>query len=82
MSLETIADLLRFLDRSDSVRTLDLTGGAPQLTPHFRHPVVEVAASLPCYLEENVDQQRGQADLRRPSPRRDLPASPLALRSK
>ncbi len=95
MSLGTVNDLLRFLDRSDSVRTLDLTGGAPELNPHFRHLVVEararglrvidrcnltileqpgqedlaqflaqqrvdVAASLPCYLEENVDQQRGQ----------------------
>jgi radical SAM/Cys-rich protein len=95
MSLETMDALLRFLDLSDSVTTLDLTGGAPELNPHFRHLVgeararglrvidrcnltileqagqedlaqflaqqgVEVAASLPCYLEENVDQQRGQ----------------------
>ena len=75
--------------------TLDLTGGAPELNPHFRWLVesareigvhvidrcnltileepgqetlaqfladnqVEVIASLPCYLEENVDQQRGK----------------------
>jgi radical SAM/Cys-rich protein len=76
------------------IRTLDLTGGAPELNPHFcdlvvqarRHGVhvidrcnltilfepgqegladflagqgVEVVASLPCYLEDNVDRQRG-----------------------
>ena len=76
------------------VRTLDLTGGAPELNPHFRDLVaqarargvhvidrcnltilsepgqedlagflaaqgVEVVASLPCYLEDNVDRQRG-----------------------
>jgi len=76
------------------IRTLDLTGGAPELNPHFRHLVVEacrrgvhvidrcnltilfepgqedlaeflaaqsveVVASLPCYLKDNVDRQRG-----------------------
>jgi radical SAM/Cys-rich protein len=77
------------------IQTLDLTGGAPELNPHFRALVrgaralgvqvidrcnltvllepgqddlaqflaqleVEVVASLPCYSQENVDQQRGQ----------------------
>ncbi len=95
MSGETVDALLTFLDASPSVRTLDLTGGAPELNPHFRQLVVaarsrglrvidrcnltileepghedlaqflathhvEVAASLPCYLEENVDKQRGK----------------------
>jgi radical SAM/Cys-rich protein len=76
------------------LRTLDLTGGAPELHPRFRWLVatarglgakvidrcnltilsepgfedladflaaqgVEVLASLPCYLEDNVDTQRG-----------------------
>jgi radical SAM/Cys-rich protein len=76
------------------IRTLDLTGGSPEMNPHFRWLVeaarqrglhvmdrlnptiieepgyqwvadflaaqkVEVVASLPCYSEENVDQQRG-----------------------
>jgi len=85
--------VLRFLEAS-GVRTLDLTGGAPELNPHFRDLVrqarqlgvkvmdrcnltileepgqedlaqflaahrVEIVASLPCYLEENVDGQRG-----------------------
>ncbi|MCB1709489.1 MAG: DUF3641 domain-containing protein, partial [Halioglobus sp.] len=74
---------------------LDLTGGAPELNPHFRYLVrraralgvrvvdrcnltvlfepgqedlaaflaaeqVEITASLPCYLEDNVEEQRGK----------------------
>jgi radical SAM/Cys-rich protein len=76
------------------IGTLDLTGGAPELNPHFRDLVrearalevqvidrcnltilfepgqedlaeflavqgVQIVASLPCYLEDNVDRQRG-----------------------
>jgi radical SAM/Cys-rich protein len=94
MSRETVADVLAFLGVS-GVRRLDITGGAPELNPHFREMVqrarelgvhvidrcnltileepgqedlaaflaaqrVEVIASLPCYLEENVDRQRGK----------------------
>ncbi len=94
MSRDTIADVLAFLGVS-GVRRLDLTGGAPELNPHFRELVqrarglgahvidrcnltileepgqeglaeflaaqqVEVIASLPCYLEENVERQRGK----------------------
>lgn len=94
MSWETMATLLAFAARHD-IRTLDLTGGAPELNPNFRRLViearamglkvidrcnltilsepghetladflagqqVEVTASLPCYLEENVDKQRGE----------------------
>ncbi|MCG7872320.1 MAG: arsenosugar biosynthesis radical SAM protein ArsS [Candidatus Thiodiazotropha lotti] len=94
MSRETVDDVLRFL-RSHGLKRLDLTGGAPEMNPHFRYLVeqaramdvhvidrsnlvimqqegyqdlpeflaahqVEVVASLPCYLEENVDQQRGK----------------------
>ncbi len=75
-------------------RTIDITGGAPEMNPHFRAFVrdarrrgfevinrtnltilledgytdlprffadhqVRLVASLPCYLEENVDRQRG-----------------------
>lgn len=93
MSWETMQLLLEFA-RRQGVRTLDLTGGAPELNPHFRRLVtaaraqglevidrcnltilgepgqaslaaflaaegVEVTASLPCYLQENVDAQRG-----------------------
>jgi len=94
MNAETASLVLRFLAAS-SAATLDITGGAPELNPHFRHLVeeahrlgrkvidrcnltileepgyedlagfladhcVEVTASLPCYLEENVNQQRGK----------------------
>ena len=94
MSWETMALLLRFA-AAQGVTTLDLTGGAPELNPHFRRLVaaaraqglkvidrcnltilnapgqadlaeflaaqgVEIVASLPCYLEENVDGQRGE----------------------
>ncbi|MFO1310905.1 MAG: arsenosugar biosynthesis radical SAM (seleno)protein ArsS [Burkholderiales bacterium] len=95
MSLETVAEVLGFLRRHPAVGTVDLTGGAPELNPHFRYLVeaarglgrrvidrcnltileepgqedlaaflaahgVEVVASLPCYLEENVEKQRGK----------------------
>ena len=94
MDWETMELLLRYLSLHQ-IATLDLTGGAPELNPHFRALVirarrqgvhiidrcnltilsepdqtdlaafladhaVEVTASLPCYLEENVDQQRGK----------------------
>ncbi|HEY6095537.1 MAG TPA: arsenosugar biosynthesis radical SAM (seleno)protein ArsS [Gallionellaceae bacterium] len=93
MSAETIAQIVAYL-RTSGVKTLDLTGGAPEMNPHFRDLVsvarrlgirvmdrcnltillepgyedmagilagqgVEIVASLPCYSQENVDQQRG-----------------------
>jgi radical SAM/Cys-rich protein len=90
-----VADLaLEFLERRH-IRTIDITGGAPELNPYFRRVVsaarsmgvhvmdrcnltvletegqedtadflareqVEIVASLPCYLEENVNAQRGK----------------------
>ena len=94
MSRETISDVIAFL-KASRVKTLDLTGGAPELNAHFRGLVlaarnlgvnvmdrcnltileqpgqedlaqflaantVEIVASLPCYLEDNVDRQRGK----------------------
>jgi radical SAM/Cys-rich protein len=93
MTRETISDVIAFL-KASRVKTLDVTGGAPELNANFRGLVlaarnlgvhvmdrcnltileqpgqedlarflaanaVEVVASLPCYLEENVDAQRG-----------------------
>ena len=87
-------DLVLALLRHNRIPHLDLTGGAPELNPHFRYLVrsaralgvrvtdrcnltileetgqedlaeflaaqgVAIVASLPCYLEENVDAQRG-----------------------
>lgn len=95
MSAETAYDVLAFLKRTPQIDTLDITGGAPELNPHFRKLVretrqlgkrvidrcnltilseadqedlaqfladhtVEIVASLPCYLQENVDKQRGK----------------------
>ncbi|EXJ12590.1 MULTISPECIES: arsenosugar biosynthesis radical SAM (seleno)protein ArsS [Nitrincola] len=41
MSHETLALLLAMLDRHPSIRTLDITGGAPELHPEFRWLVQE-----------------------------------------
>ncbi|MDA1107242.1 MAG: arsenosugar biosynthesis radical SAM protein ArsS [Proteobacteria bacterium] len=94
MQRETINCVLDYL-RTGGIGTLDLTGGAPEMNPHFRDLVqsaralgvrvidrcnltileqpgyadmaeflaahqVEITASLPCYLEDNVDAQRGK----------------------
>jgi radical SAM/Cys-rich protein len=95
MSGENVDAVIEFLATAPYVALLDLTGGAPELNPHFRRLVVaarrrgvrvtdrcnltileepgyddlanflaaqgvDVTASLPCYLEENVDRQRGK----------------------
>ncbi|MCS7020448.1 MAG: arsenosugar biosynthesis radical SAM protein ArsS [Gemmataceae bacterium] len=94
MSWETLQLCRDVLARSD-IAIVDITGGAPELHPHFRwfvreirqlgrHVIdrcnltvlltppcrqlpeflaehqVEIIASLPCYLPENVDAQRGE----------------------
>jgi radical SAM/Cys-rich protein len=94
MSAEVVDVVLAFVARR-RVGTLDITGGAPELNPHFRTLVrqardidvrvidrcnltilevpgqeylaeflafeqVEITASMPCYLEDNVDRQRGK----------------------
>ena len=91
----TTIDLLLDYLRSHAVQTLDLTGGAPEINPHFKYLVqqaraagvtvidrcnltilqepgyedmagflasegVTITASLPCYLEQNVERQRGK----------------------
>ncbi len=43
MSRDTIDDVLRVL-AAGSIGTLDVTGGAPELNPHFRHLVREARA--------------------------------------
>jgi radical SAM/Cys-rich protein len=95
MDRQTMNDVLAFIDNNPDIHTLDLTGGAPEMNPHFRYLVkqaqdrglkvidrcnlvillepgyedlaqflaenqVEIVASLPCYLEDNVDKQRGK----------------------
>jgi radical SAM/Cys-rich protein len=91
---EIVDVVLAFLERRP-IATLDVTGGAPELNPHFRRLVssarargvhvmdrcnltilevpgqedlaqflageqVEIVASMPCYLEDNVERQRGK----------------------
>jgi radical SAM/Cys-rich protein len=90
-----VADLVLDFLRRQKIPALDITGGAPELNPHFRRLVrearklgvkvmdrcnltileqpgqddlaeflaserVEVVASMPCYLRDNVEQQRGK----------------------
>lgn len=87
-------DLVIDVLKKRSIKTLDLTGGAPEINQHFKRLVskardlgvhvidrcnltilsepgheelaaflaenkVEVVASLPCYTEDNVNEQRG-----------------------
>jgi radical SAM/Cys-rich protein len=94
MTRETVEEVLEAIRRCRPP-VVDITGGAPELNPHFEYLVrearalgchvmdrcnltvcfvpgkehlpgflaenqVEVIASLPCYLEENVDLQRGR----------------------
>lgn len=94
MSLATINRILDLLRNNKNIKTVDITGGAPELNSNFRYLVsrlselkvniidrcnltvllekgqegtaeflaehkVTIVASLPCYLEENVDYQRG-----------------------
>lgn len=94
MSGRTVDEVIEFLE-TGRASELDITGGAPELNPHFRRLVsaarklglsvidrcnltvllepgqedlgsflatqqVKVVASMPCYLQENVDAQRGK----------------------
>ncbi len=94
MDKAAIDQVLDFIEK-ENIRTLDLTGGAPEMNPHFKYLVkqtramnvtvidrcnlvilqeygfedlalfladnqVVITASLPCYLQDNVDKQRGK----------------------
>ena len=94
MEKDTVDRILELISRDESIKTVDVTGGAPELNPNFKYIIkeltalnktvlnrcnltvlsevgqedtaeflaenkVQVMASLPCYLEENVDYQRG-----------------------
>lgn len=99
MELDVAQQIAEVLKQPE-ITTLDITGGAPEMNPHFRwlveqasslgkrvidrcnltilrtkgyedlseflaHHNVEVVASLPCYLEENCDAQRGSGVFRK-----------------
>jgi len=95
MTRETMLECLTALS-SSNIKTVDLTGGAPEMNPNFKWFVgevselgshiivrsnltyitsnpkhndlpkffalhgVEVISSLPCYIEDNTDKQRGK----------------------
>ncbi len=42
MTLDTVDRLLKLLAKEPQIHTVDITGGAPELNPHFRHFVVEI----------------------------------------
>jgi radical SAM/Cys-rich protein len=100
MSKETLQKCLEIIKATDSINTVDITGGAPEMNPHlawfigeiaklnrrllvrsnliilledkYSHLIdvfadnnVEIVGSLPCYLEENVCQQRGKGTFER-----------------
>jgi radical SAM/Cys-rich protein len=93
MSRDVVESVIEALG-NEGVTTIDITGGAPEMNPHFellvekaralgRHVMVrsnltvyleegkehipeflakqdvEIIASLPCYLQQNIDAQRG-----------------------
>jgi radical SAM/Cys-rich protein len=101
MDEATARRVLDWVLAHSAIRTVDFTGGSPEMNPHFRPMVetlvgegrsiidrcnptiishvdettgasydwvpgflarhrVEVVASMPCYLEENVERQRGR----------------------
>jgi len=95
MNRDTIETILSVLRQNPGISTVDITGGAPEMNPHFEYLVrecralgrkvmdrcnltvffvkgkahlpqflaehqVEIVASLPCYSEDTVDQQRGK----------------------
>ncbi len=95
MGAAEVDRIIELAERCDSLTTVDLTGGAPEMNANFRRIVtafrdrglrvidrcnltilseptyewvgefladnqVDVVASLPCYLEDNVDSQRGR----------------------
>jgi radical SAM/Cys-rich protein len=65
MSRETLADVLVFLQVSN-IRTLDVTGGAPELHPHFRELVAR-ARELGLHVIDRCNltilEEPGQEDL-------------------
>jgi radical SAM/Cys-rich protein len=65
MSRETIADVLAFIAVA-GIRTLDLTGGAPELNPHFRELVMrarELGAKVIDRCNLTILEEPGQEGL-------------------
>lgn len=99
MSRKIVDNILNFLTRYE-IKTLDITGGAPELNPNFENLVlgarslvdeiivrsnltvysekdkdylpeffkknkIHLICSLPCYLQENVESQRGKGSFKK-----------------
>ena len=66
MSSSTIEAVVAFLAASAEVRTLDLTGGAPELNRHFRRLVIAARAQGKRVIDRcnlTILEEPGQADL-------------------
>jgi radical SAM/Cys-rich protein len=66
MSGDTIAAVIELLAQNPSMRTLDLTGGAPELNPHFRELVVSARARGVRVIDRcnlTILEEPGQEDL-------------------
>jgi radical SAM/Cys-rich protein len=64
MQIETVDDVIRFL-RENKLKKLDLTGGAPELNPHFRYLVsaaVEMGIHVIDRCNLTVLHEKGQED--------------------
>ena len=54
MTLDTLDRIITLLENSPSVSVVDITGGAPELNPHFRH-LVEEAKRLKCHVMDRCN---------------------------
>ena len=66
MSREVVDKCLKVLTTSPSIKTLDITGGAPELNPQFRYLVEKAAAAGVEIIDRcnlTVLQEPGQEDL-------------------
>lgn len=68
MSLETMDKILLIMKDHDEITTLDLTGGAPELNPHYKHFIksavdmgktVQVRSNLTVYFEPGMEDIPG-----------------------
>src|SRR5512147_2860306 len=65
MSRETLFEVIAFL-KASGVRTLDITGGAPELNPYFRMLVIaarEIGVHVMDRCNLTILEQPGQEDL-------------------
>ncbi len=54
MTKQTVERILTLIEKSSSVQTVDITGGAPELNPNFRY-LVEEAKRLKCHVMDRCN---------------------------